>query len=78
MEACHERPAALAKKMPITTSFPELGTGAIDVEPYISEKLFELERERIFKRLWLKVGRIEEIPSPGDYKVKRIPTVKPR
>ena len=56
--------------MPYTTAHPELGTGPIDVEPLISPALFELERERIFKRVWLKVGRIEEIPQPGDYKIK--------
>jgi nitrite reductase/ring-hydroxylating ferredoxin subunit len=63
---------SVAERMPYTAAYPELGTGPIDVEPLISEELFELERERIFKRAWLKVGRIEELPEPGCYKVKRI------
>ena len=58
--------------MPYTTAFPQLGTGPIDVEPIISPELFEVERERIFKRVWLKVGRVEEIAEPGDYKIKRL------
>lgn len=63
---------ALSKKMPITSSFPELSSGPIDVQPYVSKELFEVERERIFKRLWLKVGLVEEVSNPGDYKVKRV------
>jgi phenylpropionate dioxygenase-like ring-hydroxylating dioxygenase large terminal subunit len=35
-----------------------------------------LEREKIFKRVWLKVGRVEEIPNPRDYKVKRLEFAK--
>jgi phenylpropionate dioxygenase-like ring-hydroxylating dioxygenase large terminal subunit len=51
---------------------PVLGTGPISVAPLISPEFFEREREQLFKRVWLKVGRVEEIPTPGDYKVKRI------
>ncbi len=52
--------------------YPELGTGPIETESLISKDAFERERERVFKRTWLKVGRVEELPKPGDYKVKRI------
>jgi len=47
--------------------FPELGTGPVSVTPYISPEYFELEREKIFRRAWLKVGRVQDIPKPGDY-----------
>ncbi|MGH7961130.1 MAG: aromatic ring-hydroxylating oxygenase subunit alpha [Candidatus Binatia bacterium] len=50
--------------------YPELGTDPIPIEPYISPEYFALERERIFRRVWLNVGREEEIPQPGDYLVK--------
>ncbi len=63
---------AVKAAMPYTTAFPQLGTGPIDVEPLISAELFEVERERIFKRVWLKVGRVEEIPESGHYKIKRL------
>ena len=53
--------------------YPELGTGPVPIEPYISPEYFELERERIFRRMWLNVGREEEIPKPGDYLVKDLP-----
>ena len=52
--------------------FPELGVEPLSIEPIVSGDLFELERERIFKRVWLKVGRVEELPGPGCFKVKRI------
>jgi len=52
---------------------PELGTAPVPIEPYISQAYFELERERIFRKVWLNVGREEEIPKPGDYLVKDLP-----
>ena len=53
-----------------TTQYAELGTGPAAIEPYISPEYFELERERVFRRVWLNVGRVEEIPQPGDYFVQ--------
>ncbi len=53
--------------------YPELGNEPIPVEPSISQEYFELERDRIFRKVWLYVGcRVEEIPNPGDYLVKEI------
>ena len=52
---------------------PELGTGPVPIGPYISPAYFALERERIFRRMWLNVGREEEVPNPGDYLVKDLP-----
>lgn len=34
---------------------------------YTSPEIFALEKERIFLKDWLCVGRIEEIENPGDY-----------
>ena len=65
----------LKQAMPFTTRYPELGTGPIDVAPLIDPELFELEREKIFKKTWLYVGRVEEIPEPGDYKVRQLGVV---
>lgn len=56
--------------------YPELGTGPIPVEPNISAEYFERERERIFKRAWLNVGRVEELPEAGDYFVKDLAILK--
>lgn len=50
--------------------YPELGTGPVPAEPYISPEYFTLEGERVFRRVWLNMGRVEEIPQPGDYLVR--------
>ncbi|MBW2494987.1 MAG: Rieske 2Fe-2S domain-containing protein [Deltaproteobacteria bacterium] len=34
---------------------------------YRSPEFYELEREHIFKRNWLMVGHVSEVPNPGDY-----------
>ncbi len=64
--------ANLRETMPYTSAYPDLGTGPVEVGDLLSPAAFELERERIFRRTWLKVGRVEELPGPGAYKVKRI------
>ncbi|MYR06794.1 Rieske 2Fe-2S domain-containing protein [Gordonia sp. SID5947] len=56
-----------------TEHYPELGgTGPIPFQDSISPAFYELEREAIFKRAWLNVGRVEEIPEPGGYVTKEI------
>lgn len=52
--------------------YPELGCEPLPIEPYISEAHYEAEKERIFKKVWLCVGRVEEVAAPGAYKVKRL------
>jgi phenylpropionate dioxygenase-like ring-hydroxylating dioxygenase large terminal subunit len=52
------------------SQYPELGTAPVPIEPYISPEFFELERERVFRRAWLCLGREERIPNPGDFFVK--------
>jgi len=41
-------------------------------EIYVSPEIFRREAEIYFKRDWLCVGRIEELPNPGDYLTMRI------
>ncbi len=50
--------------------YPELGTGPLPLEPYVSRAYFEKERDLLFRKLWLNVGRVEQIPEAGDYFVK--------
>lgn len=54
-------------------TYKELGQGPIPVEPYISPDHYAREKEKIFRKEWLVVGRADELPKAGDYKVKRIP-----
>lgn len=55
------------------SQYPDLGTEPLPVEPYISERYYELEKERLFRKVWLNVGTIGgDCPNPGDYFVKEI------
>jgi phenylpropionate dioxygenase-like ring-hydroxylating dioxygenase large terminal subunit len=58
-----------------TEHFPELGTGRVSFEDSISPAFYELEREAIFKRAWLYVGRTEQLPRNGSYFTKTLPGV---
>ena len=51
----------------LTEHYPELGTGPVSTEPYYSEAHYELEKQRLFKRTWLSIGRVEQVAEPGDY-----------
>ena len=53
-----------------TQHYPELGTGLVSYEDSISPEFYELEREAIFKRVWLNVGRVEQLPRNGSYFTK--------
>jgi hypothetical protein len=43
------------------------GTGPIPVDPYYRDDCFALEREAIFKRTWLNIGHVCELPEPGSF-----------
>jgi phenylpropionate dioxygenase-like ring-hydroxylating dioxygenase large terminal subunit len=55
-----------------TAHYPELGTEPMSYEDSISPEFHELEREAIFKRSWLNVGRVEQLPRKGSYFTKEI------
>jgi glycine betaine catabolism A len=50
-----------------------LGTGLVSYEDSISPGYYEREKEAIFKRTWLNVGRVERLPRAGSYFTKEIP-----
>ena len=50
--------------------YPHLGTSPLAADVFTSEERFAREREQIFKKVWLNVGRVEQIPHAGDYFVK--------
>ncbi|MQY29237.1 aromatic ring-hydroxylating oxygenase subunit alpha [Nocardia aurantia] len=55
-----------------TQHYPDLGTGPISFEDSVSPEFYDLEREAIFKRAWLNVGRVEQLPRTGSYFTKEI------
>jgi phenylpropionate dioxygenase-like ring-hydroxylating dioxygenase large terminal subunit len=36
-------------------------------QAYTSEGFFQLEAERIFRKAWLVIGHVSQLPKPGDY-----------
>jgi phenylpropionate dioxygenase-like ring-hydroxylating dioxygenase large terminal subunit len=55
-----------------TKAYPDLGTGLISYEDSISPEFYELEREAIFRRTWLNIGRVEQVPNKGSYFTKEL------
>jgi nitrite reductase/ring-hydroxylating ferredoxin subunit len=50
-----------------TQHYPHLGTDPVSYRDAVSPAWFELEREAIFRRTWLHLGRVEQVPRPGSY-----------
>ncbi|MQY27861.1 aromatic ring-hydroxylating oxygenase subunit alpha [Nocardia aurantia] len=50
-----------------TEHYPHLGTGPMSFEDSISAEHYERERDAIFARTWLNVGRVEQLPRKGSY-----------
>ncbi len=50
----------------------ELGVEPVPVKAISDPAVYELEREKIFRKVWLKVATDWEIPNVGDYKVKEM------
>ncbi|MFV8047937.1 aromatic ring-hydroxylating oxygenase subunit alpha [Mycobacterium sp. 48b] len=55
-----------------TQNYPELGTAPVDYTDSIDPAHFEKEREAIFKRTWLNVGRLEQVAKKGSYFTREI------
>jgi len=55
-----------------TKHYPELGTEPVSYEDSISPEFYALEREAIFKRSWLNVGRVDLVPRNGSYFTKEL------
>lgn len=49
-----------------------LDSKPISLEDTVSPEFYELEKEALFRRSWLFVGRVQQILRPGDYFTKEI------
>jgi len=63
----HEVPAVLRIESP-----QFLGDEDVPIERYISREFHELEKRRLWQRVWQFACREEHIPEPGDYHVYEI------
>ncbi|MDB5686991.1 MAG: hypothetical protein JWR77_1580 [Rhizorhabdus sp.] len=68
-------PAIDWSRHPTTARNMGLGNGDAAASDYASPAHFERERERIYRRAWLMVARVEEVANPGDYIMRTIPTL---
>ncbi len=50
-----------------TDAYPELGRGPVSLDDCVSQEFYEKEREHIFRKNWLYVGRTERLPKVGSY-----------
>ena len=46
---------------------PLLEASTMPVWTYTSEEFYKREVERIFMKVWNFLGRVEQVPGPGDY-----------
>jgi phenylpropionate dioxygenase-like ring-hydroxylating dioxygenase large terminal subunit len=67
--------ATTAFNSPSNEDVARLGTGPIPAAPYYRPEYFELEREAIFRRTWIQVGHVCELPEPGSFIVRPIEAV---
>lgn len=44
-----------------------LGTDPVPAQPYYDPAWYELEREAVFRRSWLHIGHVCELPEPGSF-----------
>ena len=54
------------------TDEPDMGTGLIDTERYISPEFARLEWERMWTKVWLNAGPLSDIPEVGDHFVHAV------
>lgn len=59
-----------------TEHYPELGVDPISFADSVSPQFYELEREAIFRRAWLNVGRAEDLPRIGSFFTRDLPAAK--
>ena len=53
-------------------SNPHLGDEDLSVDRYISQEFFDLEKDRMWPKVWQMVCREEDIAEPGDHHVYNI------
>lgn len=59
-----------------TDAYPELGRGPVSFDDCVSEEFYEKEIEHVFKKTWLYVGRVEQLPHKGSYFTRELAFAK--
>ena len=59
---------ARIKNETVSEPVPELSEPVtLSVEAYVSEDYARAERDKLWRKVWQQVGRVEDIPEVGDY-----------
>lgn len=62
---------------PLTDKYRNLSSGPVNIHEAVSSPdYFIAEREAIFKSGWVMLGRVAELPNPGDFFVKSYETLE--
>ena len=61
------KPAEIMKEAASLTAEDLTEAVTIPVEAYISEDYARAERDKLWRKVWLQVGRVEDIPEVGSY-----------
>jgi phenylpropionate dioxygenase-like ring-hydroxylating dioxygenase large terminal subunit len=77
MTDLQERPLLIDEDPDYTTrrwssAFPELGTGPISTERFISQEHFERERDELFRKTWVNVGSRHDFSGTNSFFVRDI------
>jgi phenylpropionate dioxygenase-like ring-hydroxylating dioxygenase large terminal subunit len=56
-----------------TPRYPDLDTAPVSYDDCVEAAAFDAEREAIFKRTWLYIGRAERLPRNGSYFTRELP-----
>jgi phenylpropionate dioxygenase-like ring-hydroxylating dioxygenase large terminal subunit len=71
-----DQPKISVPPIGLTAKYPEVGTGPVSTEIYSDPAFYEKEIEAIFRRSWQLIGRVEQIPEPGDFFTAELPTFR--
>ena len=53
-------------------AYPELGTKPLPIDRVYTAEAYEDQKEKIWKKMWLRLVPACEIPNKGDYVVKEL------
>ena len=71
-----DQPKISVPPIGLTEKYPEVGTGPVPTDIYGDPVFHAKEIAAIFERSWYMVGRVEQIPEPGDFITVELPTFR--
>src|SRR6266404_1111967 len=75
-QECAAEIPSIAPEQSWTHRLKAAGTGLVEYNDSISPEFFEIEREAVFRRSWLMIGRDNQLGSPGNYFTKELEVLK--